>query len=207
MSKDSSEVELDQLIIETVKENKPETVNQLIALMKEGRSLTDQQILEHIQRLQEGGKIHLNPASPVQTFTAYVRSTHAAWYWITLALTAATIAAVYTIPPEVYPQAYLRNIVGIIFTLWLPGYAFVKALFPRQLPIKASDKDLDTIERIALSVGISIALVPMVGLFLNYTPWGINLTPSTLSLAALTLAFATAALVREHQTTTPQQTK
>jgi uncharacterized membrane protein len=75
------------------------------------------------------------------------------------------------------------------------------------LPIKASDKDLDTIERIALSVGISIALVPMVGLLLNYTPWGINLTPSTLSLAALTLAFATAALIREHQTTTPKQTK
>jgi hypothetical protein len=200
------ENDLEQQIIQVIKEKGPETISQLITLIKEERSLTDQQILEHIQRLQEEGKIHLKPASPAQTFTAYIRSTHAAWYWITLALTAATIAAVYTIPAEVYPQAYLRNIVGIIFTLGLPGYAFVKALFPRQLPIKASDKDVDTIERIALSVGMSLALVPMVGLLLNYTPWGINLIPSTLSLAALTLAFATAAILREHQTTTPKQT-
>jgi hypothetical protein len=207
LSKGSSEDELDQHIIETVKENKPETVSQLITLIKEESHLTDRQILEHIQRLQEERKIHLKPAPPVQTFTAYMHSMRTAWYWITLALTAATIVAVCTIPPEVYPQAYIRNILGTIFTLWLPGYAFIKALFPRQLPIKTTDKGLDTIERIALSVGLSIALVPMVGLLLNYTSWGINLIPSTLSIAALTITFATAALIREHQTTTPQQTK
>lgn len=209
MSKDADENELDQHIMQTIKEKQPETVNQLITLVKEESHLSDQQILRHIQRLQERKEIHLKlpQTPPTQTLTVFMGSMRAAWYWITLALTAATIVAVYTIPAEVYPQAYIRNLLGTIFVLWFPGYAFVKALFPRQLPIKASDKDLDIIERIALSVGISIALVPMVGLLLNYTPWGINLTPSTLSLAALTLAFATAALIREHQATTPQQTK
>jgi hypothetical protein len=202
LSKDTVENDLEQRIIQTIKEKRPETISQLITLIKEERTLTDQQILKHIQRLQEKGKIHLRPASPAQTLTAYVRSTHAAWYWITLAITAATIAAVYTIPPGVYPQAYLRNVVALIFTLWLPGYTFIKALFPQKISNKTTDKDLDTIERIALSVGMSLALVPIVGLLLNYTPWGINLIPSTLSLAALTLAFATAAILREHQTRT-----
>jgi hypothetical protein len=206
LSNNTVENDLEQRIIQTIREKQPETVDQLITLIKEESSLTNKQILKQIQRLQDQGKIQLKPASPTQSLTAYMRSTHVAWYWITLAITAATIAAVYTIPPEVYPQAYLRNVVALIFTLWLPGYTFIKALFPKQLPNKTTDKDLDTIERIALSVGMSLALVPMVGLLLNYTPWGINLIPSTLSLAALTLAFATAALLREHQATTAKRT-
>jgi uncharacterized membrane protein len=58
-------------------------------------------------------------------------------------------------------------------------------------------KEMDTIERAALSIGL--ATVPIVGLLLNYSPWGIRLTPITLSLLALTSTFATAALTREHQ--------
>jgi uncharacterized membrane protein len=60
-------------------------------------------------------------------------------------------------------------------------------------------KEMDTIERAALSIGLSLATVPIVGLLLNYSPWGIRLTPITLSLLALTSTFATAALTREHQ--------
>jgi uncharacterized membrane protein len=46
---------------------------------------------------------------------------------------------------------------------------------------------------------MSLALTPIVGLILNYTPWGITLTPITLSLLALTVILATAAILREHQ--------
>jgi uncharacterized membrane protein len=58
---------------------------------------------------------------------------------------------------------------------------------------------MDSIERLALSVGLSLALVPIVGLVLNYTPWGIRLAPIILSLLVLTVAFAASALVREYQ--------
>ncbi len=47
---------------------------------------------------------------------------------------------------------------------------------------------------------MSIALTPIVGLILNYTPLGIELTPITLSLLLLTAIFATAAIAREYQT-------
>lgn len=45
---------------------------------------------------------------------------------------------------------------------------------------------------------MSIALAPIVGLLLNYTPFGIRLAPITISLLALTVSFATAAIIREH---------
>ena len=98
-----------------------------------------------------------------------------------------------------------KKCLGIIFVLWLPGYTFIKALFPAHVPIKTSTENLETIERIALSLGMSIALVPIIGLLLYYTPWGISLTPIVLSLLALTLVFATAAITREHQTKTKTQ--
>jgi uncharacterized membrane protein len=88
--------------------------------------------------------------------------------------------------------------------LFLPGYAFIKMLFPQKVPIPTSSAELDTIERIALSIGMSLALTPIVGLILNYTPWGIRLTPITLSLLAMTAIFATAGIIREHQIKTQQ---
>lgn len=42
---------------------------------------------------------------------------------------------------------------------------------------------MDGIERIALSFGLSIVVVSLVGLILNYTPWGIKLYPVLISLA------------------------
>ena len=93
-------------------------------------------------------------------------------------------------------RMYARYLLGSTFVLFFPGYTFIKALF--------QEKELDNIERTAISLGMSIALVPIFVLILNYTPWGIRTTPVTLSLLALTTIFATAAIVREHQNKTKQ---
>ena len=74
---------------------------------------------------------------------------------------------------------------GLIFVLFVPGYVLVAALFPRK-------DDLDLVERLALSLGLSIAVVPLVGLALNYSPWGIRLNPI---LAFVTLFIVLAASV------------
>ena len=49
---------------------------------------------------------------------------------------------------------------GLAMVLFLPGYTQIAALFSRK-------DDLDGIERIALSFGLSIAVVPLIGLGLN----------------------------------------
>jgi uncharacterized membrane protein len=67
---------------------------------------------------------------------------------------------------------------GILF---LPGYCLIAALFP-------VDGDIDLTERIALSFGLSIAIVPLIGLGLNFTPFGIRLDSILVSLTIITLA-------------------
>ena len=134
------------------------------------------------------------------SFAKHVFSEKAVWYWTTIAVAIATVIAVFVIPENAYPIGYIRYVLGSIFVLWLPGYTFIKALFPTKVPIKTSSESLDTIERVALSSGMSLALVPIVGLLLNYTPWGIRLTPIVLSLLSLTTIFATVAVIREYET-------
>jgi len=185
--------EIDQFIIQTVKEKKPKNVKQLIKLTQEKFPSPEQEILNRILYLQETEKIHLKPDQTLtpEKPTNYLRSSQAYWYWITIILTLTTALLVFTIPENAFPLVYARYILGSIFVLWLPGYTLIKALFP--------EKELDSIERAALSIGMSLALVPMIGLLLNYTPWGIRPTPITISLLALTLTFATTAIIREHQ--------
>ena len=201
MNKKLSKDEIDPHIIQIVKEKNPENVKQLIKLVKEKFPLSEQQILQRILYLQENEKICLKPnQTPTpQKLTAYLGSSQAYWYWITIILTSTTVLLVFTIPENAFPLVYARYILGSIFVLWLPGYTFIKALFP--------EKELDSVERAALSIGMSIALVPIIGLLLNYTTWGIRLTPITISLLALTLTFATAAIIREHQTKHKQSSK
>ena len=204
--------DLSETILQIIKEMKPETVSQLAQLVKETSPASEQEILDKIIQLQNDGKLQLTPQPQHRplSLSAYMKTYDTAWYWTTLALTLASIAAVFTIPADLQPYVFIRYVLGMIFILWLPGYTFIKALFPRTAPGRPATslthtvQNLDTIERIALSIGLSLALVPITGLLLNYTPWGITLTPTVLSLAGLTLAFATAAMLREKQQAKPK---
>lgn len=74
----------------------------------------------------------------------------------------------------------IRAVLGLPMVWFLPGYALIAALFPGK-------KDLDGIERIALSFGLSIAVVPLIGLMLNFTPFGIRLLSVLISISVFTL--------------------
>ena len=92
------------------------------------------------------------------------------------------------IPPlnEISP---IRIILGLPLVLFLSGYSLIATLFPRK-------DDLDAIERIALSFGLSIAITPLLGLALNYTPFGIRLSPILIVLSIFTISPALGAYVR-----------
>jgi hypothetical protein len=212
LNRNSEKDRLAKTIIDVLKNDKPATVKELANLVKQRQPIPEQQILESIMKLQDEGKITFSAQpKPQPTSLADYLQTSATWYWVTLATVATTIAVVFAIPEDLYPWVYIRYVLGTIFVLWLPGYSFIKALFPKDLPfarglartLETSEKNLDTIERAALSLGMSLALVPIVGLLLNYTPWGIRLAPISISLLALTVVFATTAVIRDYKNQKP----
>lgn len=89
----------------------------------------------------------------------------------------------------------LRIIVGFPLVLFLPGYSLICALFPKK-------NEMDGIEKIALSIGLSIAVVVIIGLVLNYTPGGIRLGPILLAISSFTLVLAALTTARRETTVT-----
>jgi len=113
------------------------------------------------------------------------------WPWVVgdivvaVGLTLAT-TLIALLAPSVGPA---RIGLSLAFVLFLPGYVLVAALYPRK-------GDLELVERLALSLGLSIAVVPLIGLGLNYSPWGIRLNPT---LAFVTLFIVLAAGVAAYR--------
>jgi hypothetical protein len=206
LNESQGEKELDQTILEIITKQKPKTVQQLVALAKTRLAVSEDSIVRGVLRLQNEGKIGFEKTySQAPKLAAYLRTQEALWYWLTMGAAIATVAIVYTIPEDFYPWVYMRYVFGAIFILWLPGYSFVKALFPKEFLIQTAQKSLDAVVRVALSFVMSLALVPIAGFLLNYTPWGIRITPITLSLLAFTTVAATVAVIREHGTKTSQE--
>lgn len=131
----------------------------------------------------------LEPGLP-STLLRYTLSLQSLWFWTLTALAASMIPTVFYVADP--PFLYIRYVLGSLFVLCLPGAMLIEALYPKS-------QDLESLERLALSIGLSLAVIPLLGLLLNYTPWGIRLTPITISLATFTEAMAFTALIRKYR--------
>jgi uncharacterized membrane protein len=81
------------------------------------------------------------------------------------------------------PFSLLRIIVSSIYILFLPGYLLSHLLFNKNAVTESAQKEIDEVERIALSFTLSIAIVPLLIFYANLI--GIPINPLT-SLLVIT---------------------
>jgi hypothetical protein len=196
-------MQINEFIINTIQNEKPETTSRLIELVRQKYNLPEEKILGIILRLEDENKIQfdsINSRKPGHLIALknYIFSKDSIWYWITNSLVIGTATSVFVIPQSDYPIIYVRQVLGVLFVLFLPGLVLMKALYPCSVPISTPSEYIDAVERLAFGFALSIALTAVIGLALNYTPWGITLIPMTLTLFALTLVFAAVAASREY---------
>lgn len=86
----------------------------------------------------------------------------------------------------------LRIIFGGIFVLFIPGFCWSFLFFKR--------KSIDLIERIALSIGLSIALVPLTVFWLN---WIFDMRITELSVILTVCGLSVLALILNHKKVLP----
>jgi len=98
----------------------------------------------------------------------------------------ACIGVIYT---AAFNVTLLRIILALPVVLFIPGYCFIAALFPKK-------NDINLIERFVLSIGLTIAVVPMISLVLNFTPWGMNLDPLIAAVTIFTFSMTSVAFYR-----------
>jgi len=190
----SENASLDEQALRYLERNGAADVQALYdALIERNASVTKVEVADLVQRLAEQDKVALEDIPPAtKSLSEYLRLWERnLWLYTSLVVSFATVLVIYVMPAE-FPFLALRWVLGFVFVLFIPGYVTVEALFPK-------GRELDSIERFALSVGLSLALVPLVGLLLNYTPWGIRLTPMVISLTILTVGLAVIALARQYR--------
>ncbi|MGC8678841.1 MAG: DUF1616 domain-containing protein [Fervidicoccaceae archaeon] len=156
-----------------------ETLEEYVKKLAKGKRAGYREIKIVMDKVKRG-ELMLEDPMPPGNFREYLFTpSYSAWLWtsITILVISLFIIALSSFLQFLLP---LRYILGSIFVLFLPGYALIEALYPLET-------DLSPLERLALSIGLSLALVPLLGLLLNYTPWGIRLNPVAISLSLLTL--------------------
>jgi uncharacterized membrane protein len=86
------------------------------------------------------------------------------------------------------------DLLAVLLVLFIPGYVLAAALFPGS--VAAGKPDIDWIERILLSCGLSIAVVPILGLAVNFAPWGLRFAPIVLTITLFTIGVGSTAYWR-----------
>lgn len=176
-------------VIETARSMDHPQLSELVDRLVRDLGMSPKDAERSVYMLWSKGKIELEQTAPSTfTFWEYLTSPAAVWFWAVVAVVAVTIPVVfYAADP---PLLYLRYALGSFFVLYIPGAMLIEALYSKA-------GELEGIVRVALSIGLSLAVVPLVGLVLNFTPWGITLVPVIFSLSALTMALGIVALYRK----------
>ncbi|WP_117367969.1 DUF1616 domain-containing protein [Natrarchaeobaculum sulfurireducens] len=112
-----------------------------------------------------------------------------------------------------YPAgSTLRLLATFPLVLFIPGYALVSVLFPgtertvRHLsgPLESVWAGIDVVERLGLSVALSLAIVPIVVLVLPFGA-GLGTVSIAATLAGLSVVFAQLGVIRRLRTPQPQR--
>ena len=196
---DSNYHNLIKEILCVINEKKPQSVIQLVQIVRgKNYDLTEEELIKLIMKMQAERLIKLSDQVESNSFMMYVVSPKVIWYWITIAISVTTLLLFFVPLDSIfYPLIYARNILGLIFILFLPGYACVRAFFPITRA-EFSLQNLMVVERIALSIGLSIVLVSMISLFVYFSPFGLDLSAIVLSLFVFTFFLMTALAIKEY---------
>jgi len=81
-----------------------------------------------------------------------------------------------------FNETPLRILFALLIIFFIPGYAFISALFP-------GNREISGIERFTLSVAFSIVIMVFDGFIISLTQWKFRPDSITISLSILTLVF------------------
>jgi uncharacterized membrane protein len=145
-------------------------------------------VVAEIIRLRADGRIRVSERVPYGKFADYLLSPLSLWFWEPVLATLSSLALLFASSGL---GLYLRFILGGLLVLFLPGYSLVGLIYSKR-------EELDYLSRIAFSFVMSLAIVILVGLVLNYTPFGITLVAVALSLGALAIGLLFLTALRKY---------
>ena len=186
------QLSLKKMIANAVTSGHPETVGQLAKIISADAAIDESDFITALKEMVSEGALDLRPPSyEVESVLDYLfNPTLSGWLWVSVGTVALAMFAVTSVP-DLFPVNVVRWVLGSILVLYLPGFSLLELLFP-------TGKQIDSLERFALSIGVSLAVIPLIGLVLNFTQWGIRFASVTVALGTFTIGVLAAAAARKY---------
>lgn len=181
---------LQQKILNSVSKHNCYSIKDLVVELRHtySKSLSIEEIQNAVRSLECDKKITLlEPGINGHFFHYIIRSYNCLSFWLITAVTCLMMSIVFLLP-NIEPWSYIRVITGLIFSLYIPGSAFVQLLFVH--------RNMEQTEQIVLSIGLSIASVSIIGLILKYALLGLTVESAVISIGMLSIALSAIANYR-----------
>lgn len=184
-------VNMEQEILKIMELRKLSTGAELIEIISKELNIEREDAIEYVLTLEDEKLIifiEQNIRKPTN-IQSYLVSSHAYWYCLV------TIGSLFTLFSSIIPSPqpiiilYLTYLVGSFFVLFLPGYCITRIFY--------LDGDISRLKRVLFSMGFSISASSIIGVIMNYTPWGINKIPIVISEFILITVLSSYGVYRE----------
>lgn len=133
------------------------------------------------------------------------QSSRAGRPWDLVVVVLATLIAAAMVAVPFFSGSLIQVVSVLPLLLFLPGYAFVSALYVRRAATREAageevvprpERGLDSPARVVLSVLASVAILSATALVLNFTPFGVRRVPVLVGLTLVTILLAIVAVQR-----------
>jgi hypothetical protein len=151
-------------------------------LHKVDRSISEDEIHDAVRNLERKGAVSL---SEEKIPASFMRSLLDPWtnlpLWAAVLGSALMIVSLYLLRED-GSWLGVRGLVGAIFLFVLPGYVLAELLVQKDKP--------RVVERITVSIGLSLAAVVLIGSVLGFSEIGVRIDPIVAVLSAIIIAGA-----------------
>ncbi|ADY01247.1 hypothetical protein VMUT_1040 [Vulcanisaeta moutnovskia 768-28] len=178
---------LDDEILMIIHNNPCISVSDLISNLSRKYNLPDYLIAYKVWLLWKKGLINLSAFNTQSSAAQYLFSIESLWFWISLAITYIAFASIYVNNLVIN---FIRYFVGAIFITFVLGYAVVEFVYPK-------GDEVSPLERFVLSLGLSITIIPIVGVILSYMPFKYTVYSVSAALTILASIMLILALARK----------
>ena len=104
------------------------------------------------------------------------------WYILIILFSILSTVLIVIIGDNSNMWIYFRQVISIPFTFFFPGYVLVNNIY--------SVNEIGDVEKLALSISLSLIIVPSIGLLSNYMGLGINKNTQTYLILSFILVMS-----------------
>ncbi|AFZ70664.1 Protein of unknown function (DUF1616) [Caldisphaera lagunensis DSM 15908] len=162
-------------IIKIIEKNSKIKIIDIINNMK-NNNIKDVDIARFIYKLIEDNKIKYT--NYPRNFLSYFFSIRNSWVLISLLIISVSMISSIFIPDK---YILVKGILVSPILFFYPGYGVVESIYPNK-------NDWGELERVAIYIAISLAIIPLIGLILNLLPQGLTVLSVSLSLYIFSLS-------------------